>query len=176
MKAANEPVKLWTKLLVAEHGRSQVIAALAEIEDVGFEAIEQEIDAHKAKRGPRRRSRRKSLTDLLKDRTLEPEKLVLVEKIGCAYENKRYLPELWRVRRFLESHGVSADGLRSRADALRSVIDVLERLSVGELEDLAAASKKTTGGDLAIIARQILGPGEKSSVEDRHDVTQGQRS
>ena len=157
MNAGNRSVELRTKLLVAEHGRTSVIAALAAVEDVEYDVIEREIDEYRTRqRAPRRRPR-KTLADLLRDSMLEPERLALVRRVGCEYENKRYLPELWRVRRFLESKGVDAGGLRSRAAALPRVIDVLGRLPLEELRDLAAGSTDSSGGDLGIIANQILG-------------------
>lgn len=157
MKATNQAVKLWTKLLIAEYGRSPVIAALAEIEGVDFDVIEQELDAHKTRKAPQRRRRRKGLDELLQGSTLHPTKLALVRQLGCAYENKRYLPELWRVRRFLESNGIKADGIRSRVAALPRVIEALGRLSESELAEMTT-TPHSTGGDLGIIADQILGP------------------
>ena len=113
--ATNQTLNLWTKLLVAEHGRSRVIAALAQVEDTEFDIIEREVDEFRKKKSVRRRRRTKTLTELLEGTKFDANTLGLVKKIGFAYESKRYLPELWRVRRFLESHGVAADKVRSRA-------------------------------------------------------------
>ena len=112
MTMTNQALALRTKLLVAEYGRTRVIAALAEAEDVEFEAIEREVHAVKERRSSRHR-RPKTLPELLKEASIGSETFSLVERIACAYENKQYLPELWRVRRFLELHGAEASKVRN---------------------------------------------------------------
>ena len=154
----NRALTLRAKLLVAEYGRERVIAALSEIEGVEFDAIEQELDAHKERRAARRPRRPKTLTELLEESRLDPQRLALVRQIGCAYENKRYLPELWRVRRFLESRGVATGNLRSRAAALPLVVEVLNHLPLDELTDVLTEAHGTAKGNLGILADQILGP------------------
>ena len=148
---------LWAKLLVAEHGRSRVIAALAQAEDTDLETIEREVEAVRERKTAQRRRKPKALKELLEDLGLESDAHSLVNEIGCAYQNKRYLGELWRVRRFLEAHGVDADKLRTRAAALPMVIGVLGETPLDELREIAAEAKERPRGDLAIIADQILG-------------------
>ena len=156
MTVVNQALALRTKLLVAEYGRKQVMAALAQVENVKFADIEREVDAVREKKSGRRR-RSKTLDDLLEEAELDPQTLLLVKRIARAYENKRYLPELWRVRRFLESHGVDASKLRSRAAAFPLVVDVLGGLSVSELTEMEVGSRESAKGDLGIFAEQILG-------------------
>ena len=157
MTTLNQTLALWTKLLVAEYGRKQVIAALARVENAEFDTIEKEIEAARKRKTSRRR-RPKALGELLKEAKIDPQTFPLVKRIACAYENKRYLPELWRVKRFLESHGVAASRLRTRATALPLFIKVLGDLSVNELTEMAAESSESARGDLGVIADQILGP------------------
>ena len=154
--AGNQTLTLRTKLLVAEYGRKRVIAALAQVEEADFETIEREVEAVGQRKTAKRRQP-KALKELLEALALEPDAHSLVNEIGCAYQNKRYLGELWRVRRFLESHGVDADKLRTRAAALPVVIGVLGEMPVDELREIAADAKERPKGDLAIIADQILG-------------------
>ena len=91
MKEVNQALTLRTKLLVAEYGRKQVIAALAQIEDVEFETIEREIESAKERR-PSRKRHPKAVSELLKEANIDSQTLPLVEQIACAYDNKRYLP------------------------------------------------------------------------------------
>ena len=165
--AGNQTLTLWTKLLVAEYGRSRVIAALAQAEDAEFEAIEHEVEAMRKRKSARRRPRPKSLAELLEAWKLDAEAHALVKEIGCAYENKRYLGELWRVKRFLASHGVDADKLRSRAAALPVLVGVLGEVPVSELTEIAAALKAPARRDLGILADQILGTGDNSAGAGR---------
>lgn len=161
----NRTLGLWTKLLIAEYGRDRVIAALAEIENVEFDAIEREIQAHKQRKIGRRYKQSSTLSELLKNSNLDPKKLALINQIGCAYENKKYLPELWQAKRFLDSRGIETRNIRSRIAALPLIVKVLSNLSADELTDLAAGSSKSARGDLGIIADQILGSAnEKSGV------------
>ena len=153
----NRTLGLWTKLLIAEYGRDKVIAALAEIENVEFDAIERELQTYKARKVTRRRQSPVTLSKLLKESNLDPKKLALVRQVGCAYEKKSYLPELWQVKRFLESHGIKANNIRSRAEGLPPVVKTISRFSVDELGELVAESNESVRGDLGIIADQILG-------------------
>ena len=168
--AVNQTLTLWAKLLVAEYGRTRVIAALAEAEDVEIEAIEQEVEAVRQRKFARRRRRPKTLAELLGALRLEPEAHALVKEIGCAYQNKRYLGELWRVKRFLADHGVEADKLRSRAAAFPIIIDVLGEMAVGELTEIAGESKEPARGDLGILTDQILGT-EGNTPEVAHPTS-----
>lgn len=165
--AANQTLTLWAKLLVAEYGLNRVIAALAQAEDTQFEEIEHEVEALRKRKSTKRRRRPKTLGELMKEANLDTDVHALVNEIGCAYQNKRYLPELWAVKRFLASHGVEAGNLRSRSAALPMVIGILRERSVNELMEIAAASKRRTKGDLGIIAEQILG-------DEGHSASTGQ--
>ena len=163
MTAANQALAIRTKLLVAEYGRKRVIAALAEAEDVKFETIEREVNAVRERRSNRRR-RPKALAELLKAAKIDSETFSMVGRIATAYENKRYLPELWRVRRFLESHGVDAGKVRTRTAALPLVIKALGGLRESKLIEIESGlSGSARGGDLRIIADQLLGPSKDNS-------------
>ena len=168
--AGNQTLMLWTKLLVAEHGRKGVIAALAQAEETDLETIEKEVEAVRQRKTAKRR-RPKALKALVEELALEPVARSLVNEIGCAYQNKRYLGELWRVRRFLEAHGVDADKLRTRAAALPKVVAVLGETPVDKLREIAAEAKERPRGDLAIIADQILGSDRAGTSATAH--TQG---
>ncbi len=157
MTVVNQALALHTKLLVAEYGRKRVIAALAETEGVEFEAIEREIDAVR-ERKPSRRRRPKALTERLKEARIDSRTFSLVERIACAYQNKLYLPELWRVRRFLESHGVDASKVRTRTAALPLVIGALGGLHESDLIEIETGLSRPVRGDLRVIADQILEP------------------
>ena len=162
MTAVNQALTLRTKLLIAEYGRKRVIAALAQVEEVEFETIEREVEAVRERKASKHR-RPKALPELLKEVNIDSERFSLVERIACAYENKRYLPELWRVRRFLESHGVDGSNVRTRTAGLPLVVKALGGLSEGELNEMLDGLSASTKGDLKIIADQILGPSKEQS-------------
>ena len=88
----------------------------------------------------------------------------MIEQFASAYERKEYLSELWRVRRFLESEGVDAGKLRSRADALPKLIKVLATHPREKLEMLIASwEERGDRNDLALVANAILGPARKTA-------------
>ena len=127
-----------------------------------FETIEREIESAK-KRRPSRKRHPKAVSELLKEANIDSQTLPLVEQIACAYDNKRYLPELRHVRQFLEQHGVDASKLRSRTAASPLVIKVLGSLSESELTGMVTGLNEPVKGDLKIIADQILGPSKNQS-------------
>lgn len=163
MTRSTKSTLLWLKLLLAEHGRPGVLAALAEIEDVDVEILEKELDELRERKSSVRPKRKKSALELLQDSNVEGHKLSLMKQLGCAYESKWYLPEMWRVRRFLESNGVKADRLKSRSDALPKVVDVLYRMSESELSEALSDLHRTERGDFALLADQIMGPKQEST-------------
>ena len=96
---------------------------------------------------------------MMREANPRPAARGLVEKLAHAYEKRDFLPELRDVRRFLESRGVSVSTLRSRSDALLTVLRVLAQQ---ELDELTALDKGRSGGgsDLGVITDQILGSRE----------------
>lgn len=146
--------------LVAVHGIQRVQKVLASIDDervarvdeIGIDKDEREAPPADAKR----RRRKKSVEEFIREANVDSSIRPLVEEIGSAYEQGVFLPDLWRVRKFLESEGVEATKLRSRNAALRKVIDVLARQPHDRLQDLLVESKSGRG-ELAILTDQILG-------------------
>lgn len=155
-------LRMYVQLLVAYNGRQRVLEELASIEDVDLATLEREIEqvrAHVRSKTPARRKprRRKTALESTKDVVLGDDIRPVVESLVLAYEGKEFLPDLWRVRQFLESHGIAASNIRSRREALPRVIGVLSRLESGELETLATESKDKRG-DLSVLTDHILGP------------------
>lgn len=156
-------LSLRVRLLVAFNGRQRVLEALASTENVDVASIERDLEQvrknARAKTAPTRElpRKRKSAYDLVCAAALSESVRPIVEKLALAYEAKEFLPDLWRVRRFLESHGVEASRARSRGDALPKVVRALSQLPPDELQQLAAQSKDTRG-DLSILTDHIMGP------------------
>ena len=156
--------------LVAVHGLQRVQKALAGIDDghvaqldkVGTAKNERKATAASSKKA----RRRKSVDEIIREADIDPTVRSLVQELAHAYEQKSFLPDLWRVRKFLESEGVEASKLRSRDAALPKVIDVLAHQSHSRLQDLLAESKSSRG-ELAILTDQILGkPARGTSAGD----------
>ena len=157
-------LSLEAQLLIARYGRQRVLETLAAIGNVDLAAVQREIETYRVKSKNKRSTRKKnSVKALLGKVNLNEDTRSLVEKIAYAYDNKEFLPELRKVRRFLEAHGVKSDKLRSRADALPKIINLLARQSSDSLEKLVVESETTDRSDLGLIADQILGHGVRPS-------------
>ena len=154
------------RLLIARHGKARINEALSSMEDVGLATLDADVKAYEGRtRKSRARPRpRKSIDEMIQETNPEsPDAEHLVRKLAFAYEDRRFLPEFREVKRFLESRRTSAAKFRSRADALPAVIKVLAQTEPDELAMLNER-KGTRGGDLGIIANQILGRGNGSST------------
>lgn len=151
-------LNLELRLLVARHGKVEIAKALSTIGDVDLAVVDDSLKDYERKRGKKgaRRTRRKSIEEMVRDANPRPTARGLVEKLARAYDERDFLPELRDVRRFLESRRVSVEPLRSRSDALPKVLRVLAE---HDLEELAALDKgRAAGGsDLGVITDQILG-------------------
>lgn len=154
------------RLLIARHGKARINEALSSMEDVDLATLDADVKAYKGRtRKNRARPRpRKSIDEMIQETNPKnPDAEHLVRKLALAYEDRRFLPELREVKRFLESRRTSAAKFRSRADALPAVIKALAQTESDELAMLDER-KGTRGGDLGIIANQILGRGNGSST------------
>lgn len=165
----NQVLNLQIQLLLHQHGRKDVIEALAIVEDADLASIQNEIQSLRNKRrgkihgsgnaDGRKTRRRESAKELIKEVQLEPDAKSLVEQIALAYERKEFLPELRHVRQYLEEAGKDASKLRLRVEALPEVIAVLATCSHDKLKKLVASFEDTGGrNDLEILASEILKP------------------
>ena len=154
------------RLLIARHGKARINEALSSMEDIGLTTLDADVRAYegRTRRSKARPRSRKSIDDMIREANLEnPNAEHFIRKLALAYEDRQFLPELREVKRFLESRLTSAAKFRSRADALPAVIKVLAQTEPDELATLVER-KGTRGGDLGIIANQILGRGKGSST------------
>lgn len=148
--------------LLARYGRERVLDAIANAEAV--EAAPQRTGSAartRPKNPPAKRPKRprKSPLEVVEAARVSPEVRPVIERIAVAYEAKEILPEPWRVKHFLAREGLDPDKVRSRADALPKVVDVLAARGREELEELFGLWRKHTEiGDLGMIAEAILGP------------------
>ncbi len=165
----NQVLNLQLQLLLHQHGRKDVMEALAIVEDEDIASIQNEIQSLRDKRRSKaRRSgnatggktrRRESAKELIEEVHLEPDAKSLVEQIALAYERREFLPELRHVRQYLEEAGKDASKMRFRVEALPEVIAVLATCSHDKLEELVASFEDTGGrNDLEILASEILKP------------------
>lgn len=161
----NPELRMLVQLLVAFNGRQRVLEELASIEAVDVASLEREMEALRSRVAPkatatRKPRRRKTALELTRDVALNDDIRAIVEHLACAYDGRKFLPDLWRVRQFLESHGIPAHKARSRGDALPKVVGVLAKLSPSELDALGVELRDNRS-DLSILTDHILGPVER---------------
>lgn len=156
------------RLLIARHGKARVSEVLSSIEDVDFAALDSDVKAYEEGNTKRRKTRpRKSIDEMIQEASPENDDAErLIQKLALAYEDRRFLPGLRDVKHFLESRRTSAEKFRSRGNALSAVIRVLAKADPEELADLNEKNE-ARGGDLGIIAAQILGHGSGSGARAR---------
>ena len=157
---AAEALNIQLAALVAVHGLPRVQRALARIDNgqvpqlnnVGADKNPQERPASSAKKI----RRRKDVDELLDEAGVASSIRSLVADVAHAYEQKAFLPDLWRVRKFLESAGIDASNVRSRSAARPKVVQVLALQPRERLQELLAESKSNRG-ELEILTDHILG-------------------
>lgn len=159
----NRILTIQVQLLIAQYGRQQVMEALAGTDGADLSALQGEVESLRVRTEPKPRAkrsrRRKSPRELIRSARLADDIEPLMERIVAGYQGKEFLPELWRVKKFLESEGVPAGNLRSRADALPKVIDTLANRSAESLRRLISHWESGSGGsDLAVLADAIMRP------------------
>ena len=166
MKPDRSYLDLHLRVLTAQYGKRRVSEALSAIGDVDAGAVRNEIrdmaggaaacpkKANGAKKARRRPE--KNAAEVVREAELnDPDAKDVVERLACAYEDKRFLPGLRDVKEFLESKSVPYAGLRSRPAALPAVVDALARCSLDELHSLDRTAANR-GGEMGIIADYLL--------------------
>lgn len=159
----NRLLNIQVQLLVVQYGRQQVMEELAGADGADRSTLQGEVESLRVRAGQepkaKRSRRRKSPRELIHAAQLAPDLKPLMERIVAGYQGKEFLPELWRVKKFLESEGVPAANLRSRADALPKVIGALANRSPENLKRLISDWESGSGGsDLAVLAGAIMRP------------------
>lgn len=147
------------RLLVARHGREEVSRTLSRIAHVDVAALDSDLRAFESetRKKPRRTRRpRKTANELLAKLDIADLQVrKLMQELGTAYEDRKFLPILRDVRTFLEAKGISTAKIRSRADALAVVLNALSQLSASELRALNEERLDDRGG-LGMIADHLL--------------------
>lgn len=152
-------LNLELRLLIARYGKTEVAEALSGIESTDIPAIKAGIDDYEAgaKRSKAQRRTEKSIEEMVREvNPINPDVAHLLEKLARAYENKEFLPELRKVKQFLEYRDIPTFKIRSRRDALPTVLQALATCSIDELRELDE-EKRGSRSDLGIITDQILG-------------------
>ena len=147
------------RLLIARYGKAKVAEALSGIGSTELNAIKAGIEDYEngAKRSKAHRRIEKSIEEMVREvNPVNPDIAQLLEKLARAYENKEFLPELRKVRQFLEYRDIPTSKIRSRRDALPIVLRVLAPCSIDELRELDE-ERRDSRSDLGIITDQILG-------------------
>ena len=157
------------RLLIARHGKARVSAALSAIGDVDLDVLDTGIREYEDESRNRTSHRRasKSIEEMVQDSNPNGAAAKrYMERLAHAYQDKEFLPELRAVKRFLQSRGVQTEKLRSRSDALSTVLRVLAEC---ELEDLQALNeeKEMRGSDLGMLTDQILGTTKSGKRQER---------
>ncbi|MXX38435.1 MAG: hypothetical protein F4Y91_09485 [Gemmatimonadetes bacterium] len=147
------------RLLIARYGKKKITKALSEIGSTDLPVIKAGIEDYEngAKRSKAQHRTEKSIEEMVREvNPVNPDIAQLLEKLARAYKNKEFLPELRKVKQFLEYRDIPTSKIRSRRDALPIVLQALAPCSIDELLELDEG-KRGSRSDLGIITDQILG-------------------
>lgn len=153
----NKLLEIKLRVLLLQHGRKEVIQALAALGEQTLDEVEAKLRAAEQSKPLRQRKPISALDTLAEIAPERPDTTETLRKLATRYDNRSFLPQLRDVHRFLESLGASHKNAKSRHEAARQVVRALARLSPEELRRYAAASEEQTDSDYAALARQIMG-------------------
>lgn len=158
-------LELELRLLIARYGKAKVAKVLSGIGNTDLPAIKAGIEKYEdgAKRSKAQRRTEKIIEEIVREvNPVNPEIAQLLEQLARAYENKEFLPELRKVKKFLEYRDIPTLKIRSRRDALPFVLQALASCSIDELREFNE-TKRSSRSDLGIITDQILGHSNNAS-------------
>jgi hypothetical protein len=149
-------LELDLRLLLLRYGRSNVIRALARLEDGTVDGVEQELRRLEAV--PKRKRSRPSAQEMIAiESRSQPELAEPLRILVTSYSNGVFLPQLRDVRRFLDRVGRPPGKIKSRADAIPKLIHALANLKLEELASLVNGGAISGESDFSLLARAIMG-------------------
>lgn|ERR1700735_1506399 len=150
-------LKIELGVLLLRHGRKNVIDALAAIGGQTLEEIQAEL-AIVQQRRVRRNANVPSASELIGQLCVEKsEHSDLLQTLAVRYDNRKFLPHLRDVQRFLDRGGTRHGRMRSRREAAGRVVQALNRLPIEELRNLASRPEAQTESDYALLAKELMG-------------------
>ena len=148
---------LHLRLLVLEHGRTQVIQSLARIGGVSEQDIESQLASTAQAKAAKMSKTHPTSEQLLARLALPPAKRERLTTLTREFENKRFLGELRLVGKFFREHSVETTA-KTRMRALPKVLSILATLPESELDELLAdCAKDSAGSGFSQLAGAIMG-------------------
>lgn len=158
-------VQIEVELLLLKYGENAVIRALALASGLNEEKLQEKIfSLQELKTKPARTQKeKKQLVDIanevLKGAAHEEE----LRKLAALYQNKRFLPQLKDVKRFLGKFSIGKYA-KSRNEATKMVFESLKKCSLDELTAFISEVDNGEQSSFATLADHIMGShGRKSS-------------
>lgn len=152
----NDLVRIKLRLLLLQHGRREVVQALAALGEQTVEDVEAELRKLEQKKASRTR-RVVSAVDALGDVHRDiPETDEPLRRLAIRFDNRSFLPQLRDVQLFLERFNSAKRKVKSRRDAAQQVVSALSRLTADELSQLLRLPEGEKDSDYADLARQIM--------------------
>jgi hypothetical protein len=153
----NDLVRLKLRLLLLQHGRREVLQALAALGEQTVEDVEAEINKLEQRKTSRTRRVISAVDALASASSGIPETQELLRGLAIRFDNRSFLPQLRDVQLFLERSNSSKGKVKSRRDAAQQVVSVLSKLTADELSKLLRLPEGNKNSDYADLARQIMG-------------------
>jgi hypothetical protein len=148
-------LELELRLLIVRYGRQRVLRTLARLGEQTAEELEKQLQAAEHKRKPKRS--KPSVMDILASECREhPEIAEPLRKLGVAFQNRTFLPQLRDVQRFLDRTSSTHGKLRSRESAAPIVFRALSKLTRDELLHLSDRNDSPSESDYSLLAREIM--------------------
>ncbi len=147
------------RLLIVKYGYARVIETLAAVRGVPEEEILElieKVELGKKEKAKKRKETETNVEEIVEKVALEhPEKSSQIKELAVQFNNKRFLPELKDVRRFLDKQSVKPVNIKSRVVAAKQIFRILGTLSSQELSELIKMDR--TESDFSILSDQIIG-------------------
>lgn len=157
---SKEYLSLHLSLLLAQHGESSLLEALAPLLGSRPEDLHARLaDVHKVGHARPKRTAVVAKAGESIERLLAayPEKADILRQIQARFVARTYLPELKDVRRFLDRHGQPSTSLKKRDEGFPRVARQLVHLTLDELQSVLNEHGPSDYSSLGVISDQILG-------------------
>lgn len=144
------------RLLIQKYGYSSILRKLAVIKESSLEQIETLLCEIEQRGNRSKTKKQKSDIEVAEETIKGSANYEVLKQLALSYHNKRFLPQLKDVKRFLSQSGVDISNIKSRVLATKKVFELLKGFGRKELEELNPSYERNGETAFSALAKEII--------------------
>jgi len=144
------------RLLIQKYGYNSILRTLAFIKESSLEQIETLLFRIEQRGNRSKTKKQKSDIEVAEETIKDSANYEVLKQLALGYHNKRFLPQLKDVKRFLSQSGIDIGNIKSRVLATKKVFELLKGFGLRELEELIPSYERNEESAFSSLAKEII--------------------